>query len=118
MIKVRSASNSTEPIFLYQEHDKIMLRETGQILTVHEDLSYHMEPGIIVKEKIRRLLLQSEVQPVGQTRERIELERWITAPGVPPPPPPNCRRLADPEKFLDAPTPRIVPRIVSKKQGT
>lgn len=59
-----------EMIELYQENDKIMLKETGEIFTVDADLSNRVEPGIVVKENIGRLLLHCEVRPAGQTREK------------------------------------------------
>jgi len=68
------------PMRLYQEHDKIVLPTTGEVLTVHADLSYHMEPGIIVKEKFGRLLLHCEVKAAGSTRERLEAENTEKCP--------------------------------------
>lgn len=59
-----------EVVELYQENDKVMLKETGEVFTVDTDLSNRVEPGIVVKEDIGRLLLQCEVRPAGQTRER------------------------------------------------
>jgi hypothetical protein len=73
--------------YLYSEHDKIMYVETGLILTVHADLSNHLAPGIIVKERIGRLLHHHEVRPAGCTRERFEASRGIVPPDPPPPPP-------------------------------
>jgi hypothetical protein len=83
---------------LYAEHDKIMLLKTGQVLTVHADLSNHLDPGIIVKEKVRRLIRRSEVRPAGHTRQRIDLERYITDPEPSPPPPKNCIKILPSEK--------------------
>ncbi len=88
---------------LYAEHDKIMLLETGQILTVHEDLSNHLEPGIIVKEKIGRLIRRSEVRPAGTTRQRLELEKHIMERETPPPPPENCLKIVFPEAGQEPP---------------
>jgi hypothetical protein len=89
-------------ITFYQEHDKVMINETGEVLTVHEDLSPDIEPGIVVKENIGRTLQHCEVRPAGHTRQRAELAAWITLPDVPPPPPPeNCVSLAEPEKFIE-----------------
>jgi hypothetical protein len=85
----------------YKEHDKIMLKETGEVLTVHEDLSHRVKPGIFVKEKIGRSLLHCEVRPAGHTRQRAELAVWITAPEAPPPPPENCASLAEPERLIE-----------------
>src|SRR5471032_1728963 len=82
---------------LYAEHDKIMLLTTGQILTVHEDLSNHLDPGIIVKEKIGRLVRRSEVRPAGSTRQRLELEKHITEAEAPPPPPEDCLKIVSPK---------------------
>jgi hypothetical protein len=82
---------------LYAEHDKIMILKTGQVLTVHEDLSNHLTPGIIVKEKIGRLLHRSEVRPAGATRQRLDLEEHITEPEPAPPPPENCLKIEQPE---------------------
>ncbi len=73
--------------YLYNEHDKVMHLKTGQVLTVHADLSNHLAPGIIVKEKIGCLLYRDEVRPAGQTRERFEAARGIVPPDAPPPPP-------------------------------
>jgi hypothetical protein len=86
----------TDRISLYRENDKIMFLETGEVFTVHEDLSFHMEPGIIVKEKIGRLLMHCEVRPAGHTRQRRDLAQWIVEPDAPPPPPENCLRMDDP----------------------
>ena len=74
---------------LYKKHDKIMIKDTGEVLTVLEDLSNHMEPGIIVQEKIGRLLLHCDVRPAGHTRQRLEAAVGITEPEPPPPPPPD-----------------------------
>jgi hypothetical protein len=83
---------------LYAENDKIMLLETGQVLTVHEDLSNHLAPGIIVKEKIGRLLHRNEVRPAGSTRQRLEVEKHITEPEPAPPPPENRLKVEMPEE--------------------
>ena len=37
---------------MYRENDKIMLLETGEVLTVIKDFSDEMECGIVVKESI------------------------------------------------------------------
>ena len=70
---------------LYAENDKIMHLRTGQVLTVHADLSNLLDPGIIVKEKVGRLLRHSEVRPAGKTRERFEAEKGIVPPDPLPP---------------------------------
>ncbi len=83
---------------LYAENDKIMLLETGQVLTVHEDLSNDRDPGIIVKEKIGRLLHRNEVRPAGSTRQRVDLEKHIVEREPVPPPPENCLKIETPEE--------------------
>ena len=83
---------------LYAEHDKIMLIKTGQVLTVHEDLSNHLDPGIIVKEKVGRLVRRSEVRPAGHTRTRLELEKHIVEPDPPVPLPKNCLKIEVPKE--------------------
>ena len=57
-----------------------MVKSTGEVLTVHADLSEHLEPGIIVKEKIGRLLCRCDVRPAGHTRQRREAATGITFP--------------------------------------
>jgi hypothetical protein len=69
---------------LYSEHDKVMYLKTGHVFTVHADLSNHLDPGIIVKEKVGRLLRRGEVRPAGKTRERFEASRGIEPPDAPP----------------------------------
>ena len=64
---------------LYKKDDKIMLKDTGEVLTVLEDLSDRMEPGIVVQEKIGRLLLHCEVLPAGRTRQRRDAAIGITS---------------------------------------
>ncbi len=94
---------------LYAENDKIVLIMTGQVLTVHEDLSNHLEPGIVVKEKVGRLIRRCEVRPAGATRQRWELEKTITEKELPPPPPENCLSLGstpdEPELTQNVATP-------------
>jgi hypothetical protein len=114
MIKSNAFSNLTESVYPYRENDKIMLMDTGEVFTVHEDLSEFIEPGIIVKEKIGRLLHQCDVRAAGHTRERYESARGITAPDAPPPLPENCMRLAEPEKLVEELEMRIIPRADSK----
>jgi len=72
---------------MYRENDKIMLLETGEVLTVIIDFSDEMERGIIVKERIGRNLMSSEVRPAGHTRQRVEAGRGVVAPDPFPPPP-------------------------------
>jgi hypothetical protein len=74
---------------LYAEHDKIMLLETGEVLTVHADLSNDPDGRIVVKEQIRRPIQRSQVRPAGHTRQRLEAEVGITQPELPPPSPVN-----------------------------
>ncbi len=64
-----------------------MLLETGEVLTVIMDFSQEMERGIIVKEKIGRNLMASEVRPAGHTRQRAEAGRGVVPPDPAPPPP-------------------------------
>jgi hypothetical protein len=71
---------------MYQENDKIMLLETGEVLTVIIDFSDEMERGIVVKESIGRNLMASEVRPAGHTRQRVEAGRGVVAPDPLPPP--------------------------------
>ena len=71
---------------MYQENDKIMLLETGEVLTVIMDFSDEMERGIVVKEKIGRNLKASEVRPAGHTRQRADAGRGVVAPDPFPPP--------------------------------
>ena len=49
---------------MYRENDKVMILETGEVLTVIADLSDQMERGIVVKENIGRNLMPSEVRPM------------------------------------------------------
>lgn len=72
---------------LYQENDKIMILETGEVVTVVADFSEHLERGVIVKENIGRNLSSSEVRPAGRTRERSDAGRGVLAPEPFPPPP-------------------------------
>ena len=73
---------------MYRENDKIMLLETGEVLTVIMDFSDELERGIVVKENIGRNLLASEVRPAGHTRQRADAARGIVPPDPGPPPPP------------------------------
>jgi hypothetical protein len=73
---------------MYREHDKIMLLETGEVLTVIADFSDQMERGIIVKENIGRNLTASEVRPAGHTRQRADAGRGVVPPDPFRPPPP------------------------------
>ena len=72
---------------MYYEDDKVMLLETGEVLTVMMDLSDELERGIVVHENIGRNLMTSEVRPAGRTRQRAEAGRGIVPPDPVPPPP-------------------------------
>jgi hypothetical protein len=72
---------------MYYEDDKIMLLETGEVLTVMMDLSDELERGIVVRENIGRNLMTSEVRPAGHTRQRAEAGRGIVPPDPVPPRP-------------------------------
>lgn len=72
---------------MYRENDKIMLLETGEVLTVIMDFSDELERGIVVKENIGRNLMASEVRPAGHTRQRADAGRGIVPPDPLPPPP-------------------------------
>jgi hypothetical protein len=72
---------------MYRENDKIMLLETGEVLTVIMDFSNELERGIVVKENIGRNLMASEVRPAGHTRQRADAARGIVPPDPLPPPP-------------------------------
>jgi len=56
------------PVHPYLPGDKIILQATGEIFTVHVNMSDRFEPGIFVKELIGRPLLQREVRPADKTR--------------------------------------------------
>jgi hypothetical protein len=71
---------------MYQENDKVMLLETGEVLTVIMDFSDELECGIVVKENIGRNLSTCEVRPAGHTRQRVEAGRGIEVPEPFPPP--------------------------------
>ena len=71
----------------YQPNDKVMVLETGEVLTVIRDLSDKMERGIVVKENIGRNLSATEVRPAGHTRQRADAARGIIPPDPPPPRP-------------------------------
>lgn len=72
---------------MYKENDKVMLLETGEVLTVIADLSDQMEAGIVVQENIGRNLKACEVRPAGHTRQRAEASKGVVAPEPFPPPP-------------------------------
>ena len=72
---------------MYYEDDKVMLLESGEVLTVMIDLSDELERGIVVRENIGRNLMTSEVRPAGHTRQRAEAGRGIVPPDPLPPPP-------------------------------
>jgi hypothetical protein len=80
-------NNSLEMTVMYQENDKVMLLETGEVLTVIVDFSDELERGIVVRENIGRNLMASEVRPAGHTRQRVEAGRGIIPPDPFPPPP-------------------------------
>jgi hypothetical protein len=71
---------------MYSENDKIMILETGEVLTVIMDFSHEMERGIIVKEKIGRNLSPIEVRPAGHTRQRVDAAKGILIAEPFPPP--------------------------------
>jgi hypothetical protein len=73
---------------MYRENDKVMVLETGEVLTVILDFSDEMEKGIVVKENFGRNLCSSEVRAAGHTRQRAEAALGIIAPDVFRPPPP------------------------------
>jgi hypothetical protein len=70
---------------MYQENDKIMLLETGEVLTVIKDFGDEMERGIIVKENIGRNLMACEVRPAGHTRQRADAGQGVVPPDPIPP---------------------------------
>lgn len=72
---------------MYSENDKIMILETGEVLTVIADLSDRLDRGIIVRENIGRNLSTTEVRPAGRTRERAEAAIGVIPPDPPPPVP-------------------------------
>jgi hypothetical protein len=72
---------------MYYQNDKVMLLETGEVLTVIMDCSDELERGIVVQENIGRNLMTSEVRPAGRTRERADASVGIVPPDPLPPPP-------------------------------
>jgi hypothetical protein len=72
---------------MYKQNDKIMILETGEVLTVIMDFSDELERGIVVRENIGRNLARSEVRPAGRTRQRLEASQGIVPPDPPPPVP-------------------------------
>lgn len=78
---------------MYSENDKVMLLETGEVLTVIMDFSDELEAGIVVRENIGRNLRTSEVRPAGHTRQRAEAAVGIEPPDSEPPPPPVFEAL-------------------------
>ncbi len=72
---------------MYKQNDKVMVLETGEVLTVIMDLSGEMDRGIVVREKIGRNLAHTEVRPAGKTRERFDAARGIVPPDPAPPVP-------------------------------
>jgi len=72
---------------MYKHNDKVMILETGEVLTVIMDLSNEMDRGIVVRENVGRNLSLHEVRPAGKTRERLEAARGIVPPDPAPPVP-------------------------------
>ncbi len=72
---------------MYREHDKIMVLETGEVLTVIRDFTDETEQGIVVKERFGRNLAGWEVRPAGRTRQRLEAALGLL-PTMPFPRPP------------------------------
>ncbi len=70
---------------MYKQNDKIMVLETGEVLTVIMDLSDEMDRGIVVRESIGRNLSHDEVRPAGKTRERLDAARGVVPPDPKPP---------------------------------
>jgi len=70
---------------MYKQGDKIMVLDTGEVLTVIMDLSEKMDRGIVVRERIGRNLSHDEVRPAGRTRERLDAGRGIVPPEPAPP---------------------------------
>ena len=75
---------------MYKQNDKVMILDTGEVLTVVMDLSNEMERGIVVRENIGRNLAHSEVRPAGHTRQRLDASRGIVPPDPAPPVPVGC----------------------------
>ena len=72
---------------MYKQNDKVMVLETGEVLTVIMDMSNEMERGIVVRENIGRNLSHREVRPAGRTRQRLDAARGIVPPDPAPPVP-------------------------------
>ena len=72
---------------MYKQNDKVMVLETGEVLTVIVDMSDEMDRGIVVRESIGRNLSHDEVRPADKTRERLEAARGIVPPDPAPPVP-------------------------------
>ena len=72
---------------MYKQNDKVMILETGEVLTVILDMSDEMDRGIVVRENIGRNLSHDEVRPADRTRERLEASRGIVPPEPAPPVP-------------------------------
>jgi hypothetical protein len=75
---------------MYKQGDKVMLLETGEVLTVLLDFTHEAERGLVVLEKIGRNLALSEVRPAGRTRQRMEAGQGIVPPDPAPPVPIGC----------------------------
>jgi len=72
---------------MYKQNDKVMILETGEVLTVIMDLSNEMDRGIVVRENIGRNLSHEEVRPAGHTRQRLDASRGVLPPEPAPPVP-------------------------------
>jgi len=72
---------------MYKQNDKVMVLDTGEVLTVIMDMSDELERGIVVRENIGRNLCASEVRPAGHTRQRLDAGRGIVPPDPVPPAP-------------------------------
>jgi hypothetical protein len=72
---------------MYYENDKVMVLETGEVLTVIADFSDKLKRGIIVRENVGRNFAPYEVRPAGRTRQRLEAGIGIIPPDPRPPVP-------------------------------
>ena len=70
----------------YRENDKIVVKETGEVFTVHLDLRVGTGRRIMIKENFQRRFNDTEVRPAGITRERRDLAKTIIEPEPMPPP--------------------------------
>jgi hypothetical protein len=76
---------------MYKQNDKVMILETGEVLTVIMDFSDELERGIVVRENFGRNLSHAEVRPAGRTRQRLDAARGIIPPDPAPPVPDGCQ---------------------------